>query len=57
MKLLDIKSLINGEIINDREFTSLGLAVSKCNEKLLSFIVKQAIQNQILNRSQIPNQP
>ena len=38
MKLLDIKSLINGEIINDREFTSLGLAVSKCNEKLLSFI-------------------
>lgn len=38
MKLLDIKGLINGDIINDREFTSLGLAVSKCNEKLLSFI-------------------
>lgn len=39
MKLKDIESLIDEiEVVNDGDFTSLGLAVSKCDEKLLSFI-------------------
>ena len=39
MRLTEILSLIsNGDVIKDGEFTSLGLAVSKCDEKLLTFI-------------------
>lgn len=39
MKLIEIANLINGlEVIKDGEFTTLGLAVSRCEEKLLSFI-------------------
>ncbi|GAB6168146.1 UDP-3-O-(3-hydroxymyristoyl)glucosamine N-acyltransferase [Clostridium carnis] len=39
MKLSGIHKLINGaNLLEDGEFTSLGLAVSKCEEKLLSFI-------------------
>lgn len=39
MKLIEVAHLIKGsEVINDGEFTSLGLAVSRCEEKLLSFI-------------------
>lgn len=39
MQLTDICNLIEGlELIKDNEFTSLGLAVSRCEEKLLSFI-------------------
>lgn len=39
MKLIEISNLIQGlEVISDGEFTSLGLAVSRCEEKLLSFI-------------------
>lgn len=39
MKLTNIYSLIEGlEVLKEGEFTSLGLAVSRCDEKLLSFI-------------------
>lgn len=39
MELLEITHLIkDSEVINNGEFTSLGLAVSRCDEKLLSFI-------------------
>jgi UDP-3-O-[3-hydroxymyristoyl] glucosamine N-acyltransferase len=39
MKLTDIDNLLDGlEVFKDGEFTSLGLAVSRCNENLLSFI-------------------
>lgn len=39
MKLSEIINLIDdASVVKDAEFTSLGLAVSKCNEKLLSFI-------------------
>lgn len=39
MKLTDIYNLIEGlEVVKDGEFTSLGLAVSRCDENLLSFI-------------------
>ena len=39
MKLTDICNLIEGlEVLKDGEFTSLGLAVSRCDEKLFSFI-------------------
>lgn len=39
MRLTDLYNLIEGlEVLRDGEFTSLGLAVSRCDEKLLSFI-------------------
>lgn len=39
MKLTDIYDLIEGlEVLKDGEFSSLGLAVSRCDENLLSFI-------------------
>lgn len=39
MKLREVAYLFNSEeVLCDGEFTSLGLAVSRCNEKLLSFI-------------------
>ncbi len=39
MKLVDVYKLIdNSTLIKDGEFTSLGLAVSRCDETLLSFI-------------------
>lgn len=39
MKLTDIYNLIEGlEVLKDGEFSSLGLAVSLCDENLLSFI-------------------
>lgn len=39
MRLIDVANFINGlEVVKDGEFTYLGLAVSKCEEKLLSFI-------------------
>lgn len=39
MKVSQIYKLLdNVKIVKDEEFTSLGLAVSKCDEKLLSFI-------------------
>lgn len=39
MKLSEISNIVeNIKVVKDGEFTSLGLAVSKCDEKLLSFI-------------------
>lgn len=48
MELVDIIDLLeNGEIIQNGEFTSLGLAVSRCDEKLLSFIESEKYINSL----------
>lgn len=48
MELIDIINLLdNGKIIQNGEFTSLGLAVSRCDEKLLSFIESEKYINSL----------
>ena len=48
MKLSDVICNINESyVLSDGEFTSMGLAVSKCDEKLLSFIVSDKYINDI----------
>ena len=48
MKLSDIVELIPGcSVLNEGEFSYLGLAVSKCEEKLLSFIENEKYMNAV----------
>ncbi len=50
MKLSDVVELIPGcSVLNDGEFSSLGLAVSKCEENLLSFIENEKYISELSN--------